>query len=159
HYGLPAEGFVRALEAGVNLLFWEPNYQGLTEFVTRLSTADRAALRLITGTFAADGRGVTRDAERALRLLGVERLTLVLVFCVQSWARIAPDVSVALERLRQSGKVAMVGLSTHARPLAVEALARGGGPVMVRHSAAHRGAETQVLPQALARGASVLTFN
>src|SRR5262249_52781182 len=24
HYGLPVEGFVRAVEAGVNLLFWEP---------------------------------------------------------------------------------------------------------------------------------------
>src|SRR5262249_30998198 len=37
HYGLPVEGFVRTAEAGVNLMFWEPTYQTMTEFVTRLS--------------------------------------------------------------------------------------------------------------------------
>jgi hypothetical protein len=50
HYGLPVSGFVRAIEAGVNLLFWEPNYQTLTEFLTRLSATDRNALHLLAGT-------------------------------------------------------------------------------------------------------------
>jgi aryl-alcohol dehydrogenase-like predicted oxidoreductase len=159
HYGLPVQGFVRALEAGVNLLFWEPNYQSMTDFVTRLSGSDRAALRIVAGSFEADGRGIQRDAERALRLLGIERLTLFLLFWVQSWERVAPDVTEALRRLQQTSKVAMFGLSTHSRPLAVEALSRGWNPVMVRHSAAHHGAEAEVLPKALACGASVLTFN
>ncbi len=42
---------------------------------------------------------------------------------------------------------------------ALEAMARGWDPVMVRHSAAHRGTETEVFPQALAHGTSLLTFN
>jgi HEAT repeat protein len=159
HYGLPVEGFVRAVAAGVNLLFWEPNYQTLTDFAARLAVPDRAALHFVAGTFEADGQRVRRDAERALRLLKVERLSLFLVFWVQSWERISPDVREGLERLKEAGKIAVYGLSTHARPLAIEALEAGWDPVMVRHSAAHRGAEEQVFPRALECGTSLLTFN
>jgi hypothetical protein len=159
HYGLPVEGFIRAVEAGVNLLFWEPNYATLTEFAGRLAAPDRHALHFIAGTFEADGPRVRRDAERALRTLRLERLSLFLMFWVQSWHRITDDVYTELERLKAAGKVAMFGLSTHSRPLAVEAIEAGWDPVMVRHSAAHRGAETHVLPAAAARGTSILTFN
>jgi hypothetical protein len=159
HYGLPVEGFVRAAEAGVNLMFWEPNYHTMTEFVTRLAPGQRRALHLISGTFEADGKRVRRDAERVLRALRVERVSVFLLFWVQSWARVRDDVCAALERLKEEGLVATFGLSTHSRPLALEALEAGWNPVMVRHSAAHRGAEQEVLPRALARGASVLTFN
>jgi aryl-alcohol dehydrogenase-like predicted oxidoreductase len=61
--------------------------------------------------------------------------------------------------LQQSGKIASFSLSTHNRALAVEAMTRGWNPVMVRHSAAHRGAEQQVLPQAVVLGTSIITFN
>ena len=81
------------------------------------------------------------------RALGVDRLAVFLLFWVRSWARVAPDVREALDRLRAEGKVQAWGLSTHSRPLAVEALHAGWDPVMVRHSAAHRGAEERVLPQ------------
>jgi aryl-alcohol dehydrogenase-like predicted oxidoreductase len=159
HYGLPVEGFVRAVEAGVNLLFWEPNYQTLTDFAGRLAHADRSALHFVAGTFEADGKRVQRDAERALRQLRLERLALFLVFWVQSWDRIPPDVYAALERLKREGKVAAFGLSTHSRPLALKAMDTGWNPVMVRHSAAHRGAEERIFPRAVERGTSLLTFN
>ncbi|HEY8506120.1 MAG TPA: aldo/keto reductase, partial [Gemmataceae bacterium] len=159
HYGLPVEGFVRAAEQGVSLMFWEPNYQTLTDFFARLSPAARRAIHLITGTFEADGDRVRRDAERALRLLNVERLALFLIFWVQSWDRITPDVREALERLKAQGKVAGYGLSTHSWALAAEAIDAGWDPVMTRHSAAHRRAEEHVFPHAVRRGTSVLTFS
>jgi predicted aldo/keto reductase-like oxidoreductase len=159
HYGLPVEGFVRAFEAGVNLMFWEPNYRTMTEFCARLSPAYRAAVHLVAGTFEADGKRVRQDAERALRSLGAERLGLFLIFWVQSWDRVTPDVRAALERLKDEGKVAAYGLSTHSRPLAVEAMEAGWDPVMVRHSAAHRGAEERVFPRAAELGVSLITFN
>jgi diketogulonate reductase-like aldo/keto reductase len=159
HYGLPVEGFVRAVEAGVNLLFWEPNYQTLTEFSGRLSSSDRHALHFIAGTFEADGKRVRQDVERALRLLKLDRLSLFLVFWVQGWNRITAEVRDELELLKDTGKIASFGLSTHARPLAVEAMEAGWDPVMVRHSAAHRGAEEKVLPRALELGTSIITFN
>jgi aryl-alcohol dehydrogenase-like predicted oxidoreductase len=159
HYGLPVEGFVRAREAGVNLMFWEPNYQTMIDFFMRLSPADRREIHLIAGTFEADGRRIQRDVERALRLLGVERLAIFLLFWVQSWQRVASDVVTTLQQLRTQGKIGAYGLSTHSRPLALEALEGGWNPVMVRHSAAHRGAEERIFPQAAATGASILTFN
>jgi HEAT repeat protein len=159
HYGLPVEGFVRAVEAGVNLLFWEPNYQTLTDFMNRLSSSDRNALHVIAGTFEADGERVRRDAERVLRMLKIDRVAIFLLFWVQSWDRIVPDVREALERLKGEGKVASFGLSTHSRPLAIDAMEAGWNPVMVRHSAAHRGAEPHVLPRAVELGTSIITFN
>jgi HEAT repeat protein len=159
HYGLPVEGFVRAMEAGVTLLFWEPNYQNLTDFAGRLSPSDRRGLHLIAGTFEADGRRIRRDAERALRMLHLDRLAIYLLFWVQSWDRVSPDVRETLERLRAEGKVACYGLSTHSRRLAVEAIEAGWDPVMVRHSAAHRGAERDIFPLAAARGLGLLTFS
>jgi HEAT repeat protein len=159
HYGLPVDGFRRAVEAGVNLLFWEPSYATLTEFAGCLAPVDRRALHFIAGTFEADARRVERDAERALRQLKIEQLTLFLMFWVQGWNRITPEVRAALERLKHSGKIGSFSLSTHNRPLAIEAMASGWDPVMVRHSAAHRGAEQEVLPRAAALGTGIITFN
>lgn len=159
HYGLPVEGFVRAIEAGVNLMFWEPSYQTMTRFFARLPPVDRASIHLIAGTFEADGGRVRRDAERALRALGVERLGVFLVFWVRSWSRVPDEVTEVLRSLRDAGTVAAFGLSTHSRAFAVEALGAGWDPLMVRHSAAHRGAEAVVFPTAQARGTGVVTFN
>jgi HEAT repeat protein len=159
HYGLPVEGFVRAVESGVNLLFWEPNYQTLTTFAGRLTRGERGGLHFLVGTFEATGRRVQRDVEHALRTLQIERISLFLLFWVQSWERISDDVRESLERLKASGKIGMYSLSTHVRPLALEAMAAGWNPVMVRHSAAHRGAEAEVFPRALQTGTSLITFN
>jgi HEAT repeat protein/diketogulonate reductase-like aldo/keto reductase len=159
HYGLPVEGFAHAYQAGINLMFWEPNYQTMTDFFGRLPAVDRGAIHVIAGTFEADGDRVRRDAERVLRVLRIERIALFLMFWVQSWKRIPPDVRAALEQLQASGKVARYSLSTHNRTLAVEAMEAGWNPVMVRHSAAHRGAEQRIFPRAAELGTSLITFN
>jgi aryl-alcohol dehydrogenase-like predicted oxidoreductase len=119
----------------------------------------RQSIHLLAGTFEADGRRIRRDVEAALRALQFERLDVFLLFWVQSWQRVTPDVREALEHLQAEGKIAAFGLSTHSRSLAVEALETGWDPVMVRHSAAHRGAEKEVFPRAAERGASLITFS
>ncbi|HTU20610.1 MAG TPA: aldo/keto reductase [Gemmataceae bacterium] len=159
HYGLPMHGFCRAYEAGVNLMFWEPNYRTMTEFYAQIGPSIRGAIHLLAGTFEADGRRIRRDAECVLRSLKIEIIDMLLLFWVQSWQRITPDVREALEQLKAEGKIAAFGLSTHSRSLAVEALDTGWNPVMVRHSAAHRGAEQEVFPRAARCGASLITFS
>lgn len=159
HYGLPVEGYVRAAEQGVNLFFWEPNYATLTRFVTRLSPADRRGIHVLVGTFEADPAKIRKDVERALRNMKLERISVFLVFWTQSWQRITPDVRAELDRLKADGLVQVYGLSTHNRGIARDAIVEGWNPVMVRHSAAHRKAETEVLPFARERGTSILTFN
>ncbi|MCI0703278.1 MAG: HEAT repeat domain-containing protein, partial [Planctomycetia bacterium] len=159
HYGLPVEGFVRATEAGVNLFFWEPNYASLTRFSTRLSASDRHAIHFLAGTFEADPAKIRKDVERALRNLKLERLSIFLIFWTQSWQRVTLDVREELEKLKANGMVQVFGLSTHNRAIARDAILEGWNPVMVRHSAAHCKAETEVFPHARERGTSILTFN
>jgi aryl-alcohol dehydrogenase-like predicted oxidoreductase len=159
HYGLSVEGFARAAEAGVNLFFWEPNYATLTRFVNRLSPTDRRQIHVLAGTFEAEPAKIRKDALRAIKNLGLERLSIFLIFWTQSWQRITPDVREVLEQLKAEGKVQVYGLSTHSRPLAAEAIRDGWNPVMVRHSAAHRKAESEVFPLARACGTSIITFN
>jgi HEAT repeat protein len=159
HYGLPVEGFVRAAEAGVNLFFWEPNYATLTRFMTRLSPGDRRGTHILAGTFEADPAKIRKDAERAVRNLKLDRLSIFLIFWTQSQQRLTPDVREALEKLKRDGIVQVFGLSTHNRGIACDAIFEGWDPVMVRHSAAHRKAETEVFPHARERGTAVLTFN
>jgi aryl-alcohol dehydrogenase-like predicted oxidoreductase len=159
HYGLPVEGFARAVERGLDFLFWEPNYQTLTAFAARLSPSTRQRLHFLAGTFEATPQRLRNDVERALRALQIEQLALFLVFWVRGWGRITDEMRRMLERLQGQGMLGMFGLSTHNRGLAVEAIEAGWDPVMVRHSAAHRGAEKEVFPHAAARGTSLITFN
>jgi aryl-alcohol dehydrogenase-like predicted oxidoreductase len=140
-------------------MFWEPNYQTLTEFMGRMSPGDRAGIHIIAGTFEADGRRIRADAERVLRMLRIDRITLFLLFWTQSWERITPEIMQTLSSLKTTGKVAMFSLSTHNRPLALEAMEQGWNPLMVRHSAAHRGAEDMVFARAVQTGSSLITFN
>ena len=158
HYLLPAKGFVRAAEAGVNWFFWEPNYTTLTEFSTRISPAERRQFHMVAGTFEAEGKRIRTDVERAIRMLKVEQLGLFLVFWVQSWDRMTDDLRATLDKLKAEGKVRSIGLSSHNRPLLVRAMREGWDPVMARHSAGHRGAETGVFPFVPA-GTSLITFN
>lgn len=159
HYGLPAEGFTYAVERGANLLFWEPNYQTLTEFSQRLSSQVRNQLHYIVGTFEAEPERIRRDVERALRALQIEQIRLFLLFWTRSWERITPDVIEVFEELKSQAKIGLYSLSTHSRPLALEAIQLGWNPLMVRHSVAHRGAEAEILPRAHERGTTIITFN
>ncbi len=160
HYRLPEEGFERAMRAGVNLMFWESSYQTMTNFVTRLRRRDRACLHFVTGTFEAEEIRIRRDAERTLRNLGIERLDVFLLFWVRSWDRVTDEVWQTLQQLKQEGKIARLGLSTHSRTLARQALQSSDWDVlMVRHSAAHRGAENEIFPAAVAAGKPLITFN
>jgi hypothetical protein len=157
-HGLPARGYHEALDSGVNMLFWEPEYDAMTGFVAALSPAVRRKLVLVCGTFEATAAAIRRDAERALRMLGVEQLPAFFLFWARSEARLGDEALSALARLRDEGKVALQGVSSHDRPLLSRALRLGLPLVMLRHSAAHTGAESVVLPEAAALGAGVITF-
>ena len=160
HYHLPAEAYATACEAGVRDVFWEPNYHTFNRFMRGLSAADRARLRVITGTFGAEPGAIRKDVERALRKLGIERLAVFLLFWVRSEARVTDEVAATLEALKAEGKVARTGLSTHRRDLAARYLADAEwDPVMLRHNLAHRRAEDSVFPMARERGRTVITFN
>jgi HEAT repeat protein len=148
-----------ALEAGCNAFFWEPRYRNLTAFLK--SAADRGQRPLVVcGTYHATERAIRDDVHRTLRRLRRDRLDVFLVFWTRSPARLEGEVARALERLRRDGLIGAAGFSTHDRALAESVI--GSSPwdvVMVRHSAAHPGAEERLFRRAEERGVGVLGFS
>ncbi|MDI3288673.1 aldo/keto reductase [Polyangium sp. 15x6] len=157
-HGLVASSFADARDAGVNAFFWEPRYHELTRFL-RSRRAGREGLVLVAGTYHSGPDALRADVERTLARLRIDWIDVFLLFWVRSPDRLADDDYEALARLRDEGKLRAFGFSTHDRAVAVSALQKHPWPVvMTRHSAAHPGAETFFLPEALARGTGVLTF-
>ncbi|MDI1478230.1 aldo/keto reductase [Polyangium sp. y55x31] len=157
-HGLIASSFADARDAGVNAFFWEPRYHELTRFL-RSRRAGRDGLVLVAGTYHSGPDALRADVERTLARLRIDWIDVFLLFWVRSPDRLADDDYDALARLRDEGKLRAFGFSTHDRAVAVSALEKHPWPVvMTRHSAAHPGAETTLLPTARARGTGVLTF-
>jgi aryl-alcohol dehydrogenase-like predicted oxidoreductase/HEAT repeat protein len=152
-HGLAFDDFALAHDRGVDLFFWEPSHRELARFL-------RARRRTIVacGTYHGDAPSLERDVARALRALGRDTLDVFLAFWTRSAARL-DEVLGPLVDLRRRGLIRAAGISTHDRALACDAVDRGLDVVMVRHSAAHRGAESTVLPHAAAHGTGVLTFS
>lgn len=153
--GLGFDDFALALDRGVNLFFWEPTHRELTRFL-RSRRGQHAVV--VTGTYHADRESIEVDLERALKTLGRSRIDVFLAFWTRSPARLA-EVAPTLGSLSARGLVRAAGISTHDRALAREAADRELEVVMVRHNAAHRGAETEVFPHCAARETGVLTFS
>ena len=158
-YSLEPKGISRAIEAGVNVFFWEPGYTILTDFATGLERGTRQQLRFIAGTFEADPKRVRSDVERTLRNLQIEQISFFMVFWVADWRRLSDELMNELQKLKAEGKIETCGLSTHDRSLALRAIYEGWDPIMIRHSAAHPGAENEVFPAAAAAGTSIVAFN
>jgi hypothetical protein len=156
-YGLSPSSLAAAVAAGVDLFFWEPSYDNLTRFLQR---RPNRGLRVIAGSYHADAASIEADVDRARRWLRREAIDVFLLFWSRSPARVEPSAYAALARLKDAGKVRAIGFSTHDRALARAAIAASPWDVvMTRHSAAHPGAEAEVLPTARAHDTAILAFS
>jgi aryl-alcohol dehydrogenase-like predicted oxidoreductase len=119
----------------------------------------RDRVRVIAGSYHASPAAIEADVDTALRRLRRDRIDAFLLFWTRSAERLAPELHACLARLKQAGKIGAAGFSTHHRDLARAALAEQPWDLlMIRHSAAHPGAEEALLGEAAARGVGVLTF-
>lgn len=149
----------RAMRAGCNLFFWEPRYRSLGVFL-REARARGATPHVVAGSYHASERAIRADVERALQRLGRDQLDVFLLFWARSSARLDGEGPRTLAKLRDEGLVRAVGFSTHDRDLAERAI--GEPPwdvVMIRHSAAHPGAERSLFSRAAEAGVGVLGFS
>ncbi|PRQ07197.1 aldo/keto reductase [Enhygromyxa salina] len=147
----------QAAERGVDTWFWEPRHANLTRF---LRQPIRRGQQVIAGSFHADRRGLTHDLELARRRLQRDHIDLFLLFWVRSPARLDPASLETLREFQRRGSIRSYGFSTHDRSIACAAIDSGDWPViMTRHSAAHDGAEHELLPAAAAAGVGVLGFS
>ncbi len=158
HYALPERGFAEAFERGVRLYFWEPIYLTQTRFFASLSPDKKSCVTMCCGTFEASVRGLRRDVEKALKVMGLERLGVFFVFWVRDRARLSDELLGEMERMRREGLVGEFGVSTHSRELA-RGFIEEWPVVMVRHNAAHRGVERDVFPHVDRARTGIITFS
>jgi aryl-alcohol dehydrogenase-like predicted oxidoreductase len=141
----------------VDTLFWEPRYTTVTRFLRQRSHAD---VQVIAGSFHADRASLTHDLELTRKRLQRDTIDLFLLFWVRSAARLGPEALDALREFQARGWIRSYGFSTHDRAIGTAAIETGDWPViMTRHSAAHDGAERELLPAASAAGVGVLGFS
>lgn len=157
HYALPERGFARALERGVNTFFWEPIYLSQTRFFKPMSKQRKSELVMCCGTFEATPKGLRRDVEKALRAMELEQIQVFYVFWLRDMARLSDELREEMERLEKRGLVDTFGVSTHSRALARD-LIEEWPAVMIRHNAAHTGAEREVLPYVDPQRCGITTF-
>lgn len=148
-YGVPGAALERAFhEHGINFFYWGSiRRPGFGAAVRRLAAADRDRVVVMLQSYDRTGLVMPLSVERGLRALGIERADLLLL----GWHQSAPArriVDAAL-RLKDRGKVRFLAMSGHRRPLFPKLANDPGSPfdvLMFRYNAAHRGAETEILP-------------
>lgn len=171
-YDPPKAAMRQALRDGVNLVFWEPRYVGLARFLrrgfaehaARGGGIDRKNIVIAAGSFEGDRHGIERDLAQALRRLGTHHIDLFLLLWVRSEERLSDEVRQCLRDLKAQGRIRACGFSTHHRELAERAIdvsesERVFDVLMLRHSAAHPGAEDRLLPLCREREVGVITFS
>jgi aryl-alcohol dehydrogenase-like predicted oxidoreductase len=153
-YGVPAASIEKAFhEYGVNYLYVSPllNLGSMVEAVRSLAPGHRDELVIVLAkAFFHPGFGGFRlesFVEKWLSKLGIEWTDLLLQDVKKPRS---PELMDRLHRLRDSGKVRFVGMSSHKRPIFPKvASGEVAGPsdfFHIRYNAVHTGAEQEVFP-------------
>jgi predicted aldo/keto reductase-like oxidoreductase len=141
-----------AIDAGVNYLNWCTYEDGMSRAVGELSPDLRERVFVAAQFYARDADEAQREFDGYLHTLGTEYLDAVTFYYTErksEWET-ALGTGGAMEvllRAREAGKLRMIGVTSHQRPLAAQ-IAAGGrcDLLMIRYNAAHRGAETEIFP-------------
>jgi len=151
-YGVPAAAVERAVDHGVNYLYWGSlRKSGFGDAIRHLSP-QRERLVIVLQSYSRIAALIGWSVERALRAL---RLDYADVLLLGFWNGPVPKrILDASLRLRQLGRVRFIGLSSHNRRFVSE-LAAGSDIDVIhfRYNAAHPGAEVDIFPKILASGA------
>jgi aryl-alcohol dehydrogenase-like predicted oxidoreductase len=161
NYGLDAQGFERALERGVEYVFFTHMRTGhIKEPLKRALKERREKVVLATGpSVAFFGGNVRRGAERILRDLAIDYIDVFQLFWLGTGSAWTDGTIDALAKLKEEGKVKRVGISIHDRERAGR-LAEDS-PLdlfMIRYNAAHPGAEQDIFPHLAARRPAVVAY-
>ena len=147
-FGLSEAGIEAAFERGIQYVFWNPTARALTRVLSRMPASRRERLVLATGpTFAYLAGSLRRRVERVLKLLRADSIDVLNLYWLGRMSAFTDSIKEEAERLKQSGKVRLVGASIHDRKRA-GALAHAGelDLFMIRYNAAHPGAEVDIFP-------------
>jgi aryl-alcohol dehydrogenase-like predicted oxidoreductase len=157
-YGVGEKDTARAIERGVNYLYWGSRREaGFGRAIRDAARRRREDLVVVVQSYTRAGSLLRGSVERALKKLETDYCDLLLL----GWWQKPPPrriVDAALE-LRDAGRARHLMISCHHRPT-FEALARQPewAALMVRYNAAHPGAETEVFPRLPVRRPGVVAY-
>lgn len=161
NYGIDAPGLERALDLGINYIFYTALRTGpLLPTLQSAIKKDREKLVIATGPMFGYFPGMVRSGcEAALRSLGTDYLDIFQLYWLGISSAWTEGVVEELQKLREEGKVRMLGVSIHDRPRAGK-LAEDSplDMLMLRYNAAHPGAEREVFPHLARRQPAVVAY-
>jgi len=158
----PGEQAIRqALDEGVNYLFFFGIDTQMKAVLRDAIGRERGRYVLATGAYNYiwGHQNLRRTLEKRLLQLGTDTIDVFHFLGVVREKDLTPRVREELEELRHDPRVGAVSISTHDRPLAGKLAAAGAlDALMVRYSAAHRGAEVDVFPHLEAHRPGLVSF-
>jgi predicted aldo/keto reductase-like oxidoreductase len=155
--------FLLALDQGIDFFNWPGSPDPMSRTIAGLSSR-RKSLKVCVQFEARTAKDAERELDSVLREMRtdfVDILTFYYVEAAAEWAEIA-EPGGALEycrKAKEQGKVRMLGLTSHQRPLGARIAASGLiDMLMMRYNAAHRGAEADVFPVTKKLGMPVVAY-
>jgi len=145
-YGAPAAAVERAVESGMNYLYWgSVRTKAFADALRHLASV-RDRLVLVVQSFSRASSFMTWRVERALRSIGYDHADVLLL---GYWNRpMSPRILDAARTLQRRSLVNFVAVSSHNRRVAATLAAGGDFDIIhVRYNAAHPGAERDFFPQ------------
>ncbi|HZV03957.1 MAG TPA: aldo/keto reductase [Gemmataceae bacterium] len=161
--GLTPGDVEHAVSSGVNFLNWCGASDGLSAFVADLGRR-RSEVVVCVQFEARTAQEAERELDHILKELHTDYIDILTFYYVEEraeWEQIigrggALDFCAAAHR---EGRVRMLGVTSHQRPLAAEMAASGLlDMLMIRYNAAHRGAETEIFPVTTERRLPVVVY-
>jgi len=156
-----SEVVCRALNEGVYFFFCYGFDTHMTSVLRHLSSSERQKLVIATGPYnlLLFHPNLRRTLERRLRQLRTDYIDVFLFLGLMGREKFISRVLEELRRFREEGKVRAIGISTHDRELAGTLAAQGAvDALMIRYSAAHRGAEQDVFPYLAPHQPAVISY-
>lgn len=148
-YGVSASAIERAFhEHGINYFYWGSlRRRGMRDAVRHLAPAHRSTIVVALQSYDRTGFLLAPFVKRGLRALAIDRAdVLILGWHQRPISRRLIDAALGL---REHGLVGHLAMSGHDRRIIGRLAADPAQPfdvLMFRYSAAHRGAETEILP-------------
>ncbi|MCE5306888.1 MAG: aldo/keto reductase [Acidobacteriales bacterium] len=144
-YGVPTAAVEKAIDAGVNYLYWGSRRTDAFAQALRNQRGRREEFVLVLQSYSRMASLIPWSVESALRKLDYDHAEVLLL---GMWNKMPPPRIVdACRKLKERGLVRHLAFSTHNRPLIPRAAAGSDFDVFhVRYNATHTGAERDVFP-------------
>ena len=144
-YGVPARAVEEAFERGVNYLYFGSMRKGAFAEALRNLRPKRDQVTLVVQSYSRIATMVGPSLNLALKKIGYDYADLLLLGL---WGQEPPArILDACRKLRDTGRIRHIAMSTHQRPLIAQLAASDIDVFHVRYNAVHTGAEREVFPQ------------